>query len=226
MTPIMSFAQMFSVESDRGQNILPTSTVFLGLEPVDFFYRGSDKPEGTLSFNEPIYRLRAELPGLNVSFGYNNRVGDSDSLSYFNVSVGIHGRYGLLSRRSFTLGIPIQLRTDFTQTALRFNDPIRDDFQQSSALLGAGLNTMFTINNQIRIDISGMPQYGFSVTSFGGTGGSMWVFEGRARLYFDNLFDNLGLAIGYDWRSTRYNLQDDRFDYQIDAHSFLIGVSF
>lgn len=219
-------AQMFSVSSERPLDLLPRNSLYIGLESASFQFRGSDSPYNISNFNDAIYRLKAELPGFTFFLGYSNRIGDADSLSFLNAGVAITGRYGLLGRRALSFGVPLMLRTDFTQVALRLNDPEWEDFRQNSALIGLGFDTQYRINERIRIHVDAIPQYGFSVTSFGGTGGSILVLEGRARLYFDNLFDNFGLSLGYDWRFTRFDLQDERFNYDLGGHSFLVGITF
>lgn len=222
-----SKAQMFSVSSQNPSTYTPSTSFYLGAETLRFTFRDSDNlPEQNFNFDDIIYRFRAELPGLQVYLGYNNRVGVDEELSYLNAGAVIDGQYVIYRRPSFFMTLPLMLKTDYTQVVIRSGSTSTDDFQQSSALIGAGLMLHFRINPSIRMQAKFVPQYGFSVTSFGGTGGNVSILEGQYRIFFDNLFSRVGLVAGYDYRKSVYDLEEELFNYRRMNHSILIGVTF
>lgn len=223
----LATAQMFSVSTDTPSRQLPTVSFILAGEPTSFEYRHADsEPEHSLAFNGPLYRIRGELPGLQIYLAYNNDTGGDNGMTVFNAGAMIEGQYMVYRRPSIFISIPLMLKTDYLQVTTRRSFAGSEDMQQSSAMVGAGLQIHNRISSKIRTQIKAIPQYGFSVTSFGGMGGSVSVLEGQARVYIDNVFRSFGVVAGYDYRRSVYDLEADQFNYRMETHSILLGITF
>ncbi|MEX2395413.1 MAG: hypothetical protein WD491_00240, partial [Balneolales bacterium] len=197
-------AQMFSVNSEQPVRLdLPANSILVGYEPTSFKYTGDDT-EQNLSFSDPIYRLRAELSGFEgyLAIGYN--LGDANSTNLVNAGAKIDGEFRFLGDRNYFIGVPLVLGTDYLQVSTQSDENRSDDFRQSSAMVGAGLSLGFRFANRFRIESKAVPFYGFSVTSFGATGGSRVSFTNQNRIYMDRIFDRIGLTAGFDFKTARY----------------------
>lgn len=217
---------MFSIQSEQAvSRNIPENNVLLGFEPVTFSFQGNQTP-GDLSFSDPVYRLRAELGGFQGYLGVGYNLGDDNSLNFFNAGAKIDGEIRFAGGRNYFAGIPLILSTDYLQVGFQDTADGTGDFRQSSAMVGLGLSLGVRIAERFRIETQAVPFYGFSVTSFGATGGSRSSLTSQNRIYMDRVFDRIGLTAGFDYRTARYNLDDERFNYDLTSSSFVIGVTF
>ncbi|MEX2404499.1 MAG: hypothetical protein WD625_10215 [Balneolales bacterium] len=219
-------AQMFSVQSEQTtRRDAPDNNILLGFEPTSFTFRG-DENANVLSFSDPVYQLRAELSGFQgyLALGYN--LGDENSLNYLNAGAEIDGEYRFAGDRNYFMSIPLVLNTDYLQVGTQNDIDRSDHFRQSSAMVGLGFGFGVRLAGRLRIESRAVPFYGYSVTSFGASGGSRSSLSIQNRIYLDRLFDRIGITAGFDFRTSRYNMRDERFDYDITSNSFVIGVTF
>ncbi|MEX2640774.1 MAG: hypothetical protein WD266_08795 [Balneolales bacterium] len=220
-------AQMFTVQSEQaGLRAIPQNTVVLGFEPTEFSFRGDDNTPIDLSFSDPVYRLRAELSGFEGYIGIGYNLGDADSLNLFNAGAKIGAEYRIVRSSNFFFAIPLSLSTDYIQIGSQTEADRLGEFRQSSAMVGLGVSIGVRYAQRLRIESRALPMYGFSVTSFGGTGGTRASFTSKNRIYLDHVFDRIGLSAGFDFKTSRYNLDEERFNYDLTANSFVVGVTF
>lgn len=220
------YAQMFSVQSERSVRLdAPTNNVILGFEPTTFSFRGDDNLRD-LSFSDPIYRFRAELSGFQGYLGIGYNLGDEDMTNYLNAGAQIEGEYRVAGNRRFFIGTPFVLSTDYLQVGYRGEVDRSGDFQQSSAMVGLGLNLGVRLFEQVRLESRVVPFYGFTVTSFGATGGTRSSLTNQNRIYLDRVLNRIGFTAGFDLGITRYNVDDPRHDYDVNSNSFVIGITF
>ncbi len=78
----------------------------------------------------------------------------------------------------------------------------------------------------IRVQVGAVPTYGFSFATGGSVGGSIGTVTAHGKLYFDRLFNDKGLSIGYKYDFRSYDIEDDIYDYDLKGHSFEIGITF
>ncbi|MEX2633282.1 MAG: hypothetical protein WD267_04560 [Balneolales bacterium] len=220
-------AQMFSVQAEEsGRMDIPANNVILGYEPTTFTFRHSDNDAySDYSFTDPVYRVRLELEGFQAYAGVGYNLGINGDINYLNAGAKLEGEFRFAGNQSYFLGIPLILSTDYLQIGSRDETARASEFRQSAAMVGIGLS-FGARYNRYRVESRIVPMYGFSVTSFGATGGSRSSITTQNRLYIDRLFNQIGITAGYDYRTSRYSLDDDRFDYDLTSHSIVLGLTF
>lgn len=220
-------AQMFTVEPEEEVRQIPGTGVFIGIEPYDFQYHGDElAPEEQMNFNEPVYRARIESDFFEAYGGMAWNLAEGDTLTYLNAGATIRGDYRLMIREDFRMIAPLILNTDYTQVSNERGRIKARDFRQSSISVGMGLQMEASLIGPIRVKSSFVPQIGFSVTSFGATGGQRIMMESQNRMYIDHIFGDYGLSLGYDFRHARFDLEEERFQYNSTANSVTIGLTF
>lgn len=223
-------AQMFSVKSANKISQPPSTAFFVGFEPAKFIYKpstsGEINPYTKYGFSDPLYEARLELPGIDIYAGSGWNLGNGSYLNFFNIGAQIQRVYTLIHTKHFGFGGPIRVQTDYLQVVNQKAQSNADDFQQSSGTIGTGPAIMVRIGKKIRFITMNTINYGFSVRSLGATSGSLYVIRSQNRLYFDDVFNDIGLSVGYDYDYSRYNLTGVRYDYALKGNSFVIGVTF
>jgi hypothetical protein len=99
-------------------------------------------------------------------------------------------------------------------------------FRFGSLAVGAGAQALARVTKNIRLQASAVPGYGFAFASGGFFGGSISLATATGRLYFDKLFNQLGLSLGYRYNQRRYDIDENQYDYFIKSHSVQIGINF
>lgn len=226
-----AYAQMFSVDDDApGAFDRPSVAIFAGLEPIEFSYEGEDgtRGAGAYEFSGNLLRFRLESFGANIYLGFGGGATGLDEDAYFDA--GIRYGYGLSLYRSqdFSLQLPLVLHSSFTSVS---NDDVivvdMPQFQQGTFEVGGGLSINAQIAPRFRLGIQAIPSYGFSFsTREQDASGSVAAMKGEGRLYFNRLFGNAGLSLGYDYNYRRFDIEGNPLDYSASAHSILIGITF
>lgn len=229
--PDSVWAQMFSVGNNGRVFAPPTSAVVAGIEPFEFNFTGDpDQLEADqapdYTFYDPVYRLRVEIPGFHLYGGYGRNLSENDNLNYLNIGLSLTGGMNVWNRPRFTLVVPLEINTEYTQVINNTVSDRSNEFRQSAILIGAGLGFRIQPTDRIRIISRGLPMIGFSVSSHSGQGGVKYQIENRNRIYLDNLFGRTGLVFGVDFRFSDYNSEQNRFQYESFGNSLMIGISF
>lgn len=221
-------AQMFSVQTEQTTRMdIPRNTFLIGYEPTTFTFR-NDVTDNIvdLSFSDPVYRVRAEVEGFQAYAGMGFNLGDNNDINYFNAGGKIDGEFRFAGSPSYYFAIPLILMTDYLQVISQDESQRASEFRQSAASVGIGISFGARLTRQFRVESRVIPTYGFSVTSFGATGGARSSLIAQNRVYMDHLFGRIGLTAGFDYHTARYNMDDERFNYDLSSNSFVIGITF
>ncbi len=219
---------MFSVRSSNSVKPLPSIGVYLGYQPANFYYKPNGSGTGPVTrfdFNDPIYRLQLELSGIDI---YLAMAGISDQikhLNYFNIGAHIQGYLRALRTPHFTLQFPVRLQTDYIQVQSK-RAVNSSNMQESSGTIGTGPMISLRLGNMVRFTSNALLNYGFSVRTMGTSSGTIYELANVNRFYFDNVFNNIGLSLGFDYNFKRYNMSGISNDYAFRGYSILLGLTF
>lgn len=223
-------AQMFSVGDQGPRFDVPQSEVYLGLEPMEVTYEGGTQgtEAGAFEFTGSVIRLGYESSSIDVFLGTGGRITGINNASYFDTGGNINLGIALYRSRSFSAEIPLRIASRYTNItnsqAFQFNTFNR--FRFGSLTAGAGFRVRVRPLEDLRFKAGVVPNYGFAFASGGFFGGSMGSVAGQSRLYFDRLFGDVGLSIGYKYDLRNYDIDEDIYDYRINGHSLEVGVTF
>lgn len=223
-------AQMFSVQEEGPQRslMIPTTNAYLGLEPVQFEYKG---PQGVVNggifeFEGPLVRAKFETIGFEAFVGVGGRLTGLDDEAYFDAGVRAGRGWPIIRKRRFILQIPLQLKSSLTTVTSDQFLGAGTQFQQGTLTFGGGGEFEIRFSDRIRFSAAAIPNYGFSFATGGVFGGQIFELETKSRFYADRLFGDVGLSAGWDYGFKRFDVEENEFDYNLRAHSFLIGITF
>ena len=224
--PSALFAQMFSVggASQPKQNA-SSSFLRVGYNPVEFTYKGNPGnvlQQNRLDFESPAFYIGLDSPGVGASLSFINKLTGSENERYLNLSIDYINKISFVNSRSFQLGVPLGLMFNLVSVQ---NEEQNNDFSQSVFGFGLGAFSSFIISEKFVISIEGLPSYGFSTLSGGIFGGSNKSLNASARLDILNILPGRSLSLGYDYKYSSYDLDDNDFDYDLTHHLITLGVS-
>lgn len=228
--PLLTTAQMFSVDDSPDRFGIPSAAVFIGFEPIDFNYEGSTvvPGAGAYEFSGNLIRLQFETPGINAYLGTAGQATGLDDFSYFDAGIRVGHGLTVFRNQNVLVQIPLQLHSSITSVnnnELAVNPA--PDFDQGTFEFGGGLDFNARLAPQFRIGANVIPSYGFSFsTREGNAGGSVTTVKGQGRLYFDQLFGNTGLSLGYNYNFREFDIDAEVLNYNASSHSILIGITF
>ena len=219
---------MFSVDGGTRDYSIPVASIYVGVEQVNFEFTGDFGPgvSDPFEFNGSILRFRAEIPNLFISLGTGGSITGLENHSYFEGLIKADYSFLILGNERIQLGLPIQLISSLTSVDTDQFVGIQREFRQADVTAGAGLQLNGRPANRFRLQLKAVPSYGFSTATGGGFGGDVLIFEGRAQVFFDRLFGDVGLSLGYDYNYKSFDIEGDFFDYKLNSHGFLLGVTF
>lgn len=226
------YAQMFSVGDSGPDYSRPMSGLFMGLELMDVTYEG--EPEGIVGteagafeFDGPVLRLGYDTPGINLFLGTGGKITGIDDAAYFDVGGNVDFGIRLYRSEKVFLQLPIRIASRYTNiTNSRQVFATVNRFEFGSLAFGAGARVVVHPREDIRIEAAAIPGYGFSFATGGLFGGSIGNTDGQTKIYFDRLFNDIGLSFGYTYNLRDYNVDDDVYDYKIRGHSMELGITF
>lgn len=222
-------AQMFSMDDgERPQFNRPTNEFYLGFEPTTVTYQGDESAEGAgeFTYDAPLIRVGYSSRMLNLYLGAGGEVTGSDNAAYFDVGGNVNIGFPLYFTEKFILQLPIRISSRLTNITTDRTAIDLDRFRFGSATIGAGLQANARPNPNLRIQIGAVPSYGFTFASGGLFGGGLGSVAVNGRLFFDNLFGDTGLSLGYKYDFRNYNVEEERYDYQMQGHSIQLGITF
>lgn len=223
-------AQMFSVGNQGPRFNVPQSEFYGGLEPMDVTYEGrvQSLEAGAFEFTGSVIRLGYESTAIDVFMGTGGKITGIDDASYFDTGGNIDFGVSLYRSRVFSVVLPLRIASRYTNItsnrAFQFNTFNR--FRFGSLTAGAGFRMRVRPLENFRFKAGVVPSYGFAFASGGFFGGSMGSVAGQGRLYFDRLFGDVGLSIGYTYDLRNYNIDEDIYDYRINGNSLEVGITF
>jgi len=230
--PLIVHAQMFSVGNQGQRFNTPQTELYFGVEPLDVTYRGGNnlgpqRQGGAFAFNGSILRLGYRSEGLDLFLGTGGQITGISDVSYFDIGGNIDIGLTLQHSKRFLIQIPIRISSRYTNMTNDQNISSRfNRFKFGSLTGGAGLHVMARPSDNVRIEVSGVPSYGAAFASGGFFGGSVALFVAEGRVYFDRLFGNLGLSVGYKYDYRNYDVDENIYDYKMSGNNIEVGVTF
>jgi hypothetical protein len=226
--PLQTHAQMFSVRSEQQQLTVPQSAVFLGVQQVNFAYRGPAEFRRTAtdySFNSPLTHIRLDIQGLNLFATYGRGIGEFENV-YSELGGHVRGGVMLLPGQTFNVSVPVLLSTDYILIKNNRVTNNADEFRQNNLGIKSGIQMNARFGNRTRFSTEAVAGYMFSITGYGLSSGSVNDWHVNNRLYFDRLLGEAGIVIGLDIQSRKYRLEEKRFNYRNIYQTLVVGISF
>jgi hypothetical protein len=230
LLPILFFAteivsaQMFSVSDRRAEVTEPTSILRIGTSITDFSYMGTSTQNGPelLNIDQSILVASFETMGLSANALIGNRISGVKDGSFFDLNIKFTNGIRIIRRQKVQFGIPIQLSTGLTTS----NDDFYEDrFNQSYFSGGTGLFINNRISQKFRASLNGLIGYGFSNSSGGFFGGNLVYYSASARINWLNAIGNRTLSIGYDFFLREFDIDVNKYDYNLSSHQITLGIS-
>lgn len=225
-------AQMFSVGNPGPRFNTPQTEFYAGLEPIDVSYKGGnnvvENQRGVFSFEGSVIRLGYNSPGVDFFLGTGGKITGIDNASYFDVGGNIDLGLNIYRSRAISLQLPVRIASRYTNITndRAFTIPSLSRFQFGSLTFGAGARIVGRPAEKFRIEAGAVPSYGFAFASGGFFGGSLGSVSAFGRLYFDRLFGDVGITLGYKYDLRNYDVDENAYDYKIKGHSLEIGITF
>lgn len=221
-------AQMFSVQPEHNITTIPMNSISVGASFMDFAYRGPSQIIGSpadFSFSEPLMHLSLDLEGFSAFGLYGRNLGQHNT-TYSHFGASVSNNIVVLPGSTLNILIPIRIATDYL--VVRNNNLFNagDEMKQNSFGLHGGLEIRARLGRQVRYLVGSTAGFSFSTSGFGVSGGNAvdWAFQNR--FFFDRLFNNVGLTVGFDIKSRRYNLDDRQFNYRALQQAAVVGITF
>ncbi len=218
-------AQMFSVGTAPQVAPFPNSYLRIGLGPTTFSYTGTelgDTGPKLLEFDNNSLFISGETPGATLSLLLGNKIVGLKEKSFFDLGFTLSNRFQLIRKRSLNAGIPIQLYSSITNVN---NDRSEENFNQVNFAVGAGGFFNLRFGKKLSLTNELTPGYGFSNSSGGFFGGSLFYVTGKSRLNFINLIGNRSISIGYDFNYRSFDIDGELYDFDLKSHLLTLGIS-
>ncbi|WP_441001063.1 hypothetical protein [Fodinibius sp. SL11] len=223
-------AQMFSVGETGPRFSTPMSEIFIGIESMKASYKGEPTINGAgiFEYDGPVLVAGYNTVGLSLYLSTGGKITGIDDASYFHT--GGNYDFGLNLYRSSNVRVKIPLRIASRYTNITNNRslllPTTSRFQFGMIAAGGGINGVWRPVKNIRFEVGAVPTYGFSFATGGFFGGSIGTLNAHGKVYFDRLFGDKGLSLGYKYDFRSYNIEEDVYDYNLKGHSVQIGITF
>lgn len=220
-----ALAQMFSVGDSPQQRTIANSFIRFGVGPASFdFMGGNGNAFGSslLEFDNTVFFANLETPGVNLSLTLGNKITGFDQKNYFDLGFTLSNKFSLIGKKNIVVGIPIQLYSSITNVN---NDRSEENFNQVNFAIGGGGFLNFKLGNRISFTNELVPGYGFSNSSGGFFGGSLFYVTGKSRLNFNNLIGSRTISFGYDYNYRSFDIDGELYDFNLKSHLITIGIS-
>ena len=219
------YAQMFSVE-DRPQRRVSSSTFLrAGVGIIDFTYFGDPKENAdseSLNISNTLPTLIFESRGISGSATVGNTLFGLKQQFFYDLNLMFSNGFPIFQNSLLQTGIPIELRTGITTSE---NDNVNDRFSQTNLSVGIGGFLNSSIFRKVKFQTQTVIGYGFSSSNGGFFGGSLWYIHGKARVNSLNFIQRRTLSFGYDYNFKSFDIDDDRYDFELKAHQITLGIS-
>ena len=233
LIPIDAKAQMFSVSSSsvpqNGAPFVMPSTLGPLLEFTDFNYYGPNRDGGPAvgyNFNGVLYGASFETPFLSVFIADRTSLGDEENIRATRLGIGVRSPAIITADPNYVISIPFGLNTDFTLVRTPSTSNTNEEFAQNAGYISAGIDGIFRISGNIIFQTVSTPNFGYTVGSYGSTGGVSYKLKQDFRLIMADLYRQYGLQAGYSFQFVRFNNSDSDFRYDWLSHSIRLAVSF
>ncbi len=225
--PLFAHAQMFSVQSGSNKPISSATYIRVGMGINDFSFTGNPNASDVVdrldfAHNSFSAYFESEDSGIELGLNIANRLVGLKNMNLFDLSLYYTNVFYLLNRSKVKLGFPLRGGTELVNIA---STEDKDKFTQTAITIGAGAHLSLKFNDYISFTNQFLPGYGFSTSSGGFFGGAMGYWMGRSRLNIANVFGDRGLSIGYDFKQFMFDIDGNKFDYDLTTHFLTIGIS-
>lgn len=220
------FAQMFSVGESQRRVSQPSSYLRIGFAPTQFKYVGNETVQGMpelLEINDNAFHANLETPGISLTLILANKLTGIKDKSFMDLGFTLTNNFPIVRRSILSLGVPLQLYSSITNSN---NDQSQENFNQVNFAIGGGGFANLRISERLTLTNNFVPGYGFSNSSGGFFGGSMFYMKGKSRINFIDVFAGRSLSIGYDFNFRSFDIDQDLYDYELTSHLITIGISF
>ncbi|NGP87168.1 hypothetical protein [Fodinibius halophilus] len=227
--PAIVRAQMFSVGEEEPRFNIPSTIIYVGLESIDVSYSGpaSLNSGGQFEFTGTILRAGYKNRFVNFRIGSGGGITGLEHASYFDAGGDLNVFLDLYKSEKLSLLLPVRISSRFVNMTNSENYyPRFNSFRFGSLAAGVGPKLLLRPMDKLRIHIGGIPSYGFGFASAGSDGGSYASVALNGQLYFDRLFGDSGLSIGYKYFYRSYDIDQNVYDYKIRGHNIEIGFTF
>ncbi len=219
-----AFAQMFSVGESSGPATISNSYLKIGLAPTAFDYDGESNDPGTslLELENNAFFIGFESPGVELNLTLANQLSGLENKSFFDLNFTLSNRFYLINKRNVRAGIPLQLHSSITSVN---NNQIEENFNQANFAIGGGGFLNIRIGEKLTFNNEATPGYGFSNSSGGFLGGSMYYLKTKSRLTFIGLIGGRSIGLGYDYNFRSFDIDDDFYDFDLTSHTITLAIS-
>lgn len=216
---------MFSVGNSTQRSTLPSSHLRFGFAPTDFTYTGNlmnpERPD-ELEFSANSFVLNYESPGFDLYVALANNLSGLDNINSLDIGLTLSNNFFLVRQRGFQAGIPIQLYSSITNVN---SDRSDINFNQANFGIGGGGFVSLRFGRKAAFTNQFLPGYGFSSSSGGFFGGSMFYLQGKSRLYIYNVIGGRALSVGYDFNFRSFDVDQELYDFDRTSHTITLGIS-
>ena len=223
------YGQMFSVGDQnqiRRPDAFQSTYLRIGVGPTSFSYTGNPLNSlGTerLQFDNTALNVIFESPDVSLSIILANKFTGLDEVGFFDLGFALSNDLRIVRKPGINAGIPIQFYSSITNAN---NEKSQENFNQVNLAVGAGAFINLRIASRITFTNRFIPGYGFSNSSGGFFGGSMFYAVGKSRLNFNDLLFGRGISIGYDFNYRSFDIDEEFYDFDLKSHLITIGVTF
>jgi len=227
LMPALLSAQMFSVSSIEKKTSEAQTYFRIGTGFNDFVYTGNPAAvlnNNRLNFNHNSinFQFESASTGFELGLSLANSIVGLNRSSYFNLSIYYTNDLSIIRKENIQVGIPLRIGSELVTVT---GDASPERFSQTAVSFGAGAYIALKLKDSISFTNYFTPGYGFSSSSGGFFGGSMAYLTGKSRLNFLNFIGNKNLSIGYDFRKFIFDIDKDKYDYNLKNHLITIGFS-
>lgn len=225
--PIMANAQMFSVKSNSSKPISSDTYIRVGTGFNDFIFTGNPNANDVIdrldfTHNSLSVYIESENDGFELGLNIANRLLGLKNRNLFDISFYYTNVFYLLNKDVVKLGFPVRGGTELINIT---SVEETDKFTQTGISIGGGAHVELKFNEYISFTNQFLPGYGFSTSSGGFFGGSMGYWMGRSRLNIANIFGERGISLGYDFKQFMFDIDGNKFDYDLTTHFLTLGIS-
>lgn len=219
-------AQMFSVRDEKPRRTFSSRAIYVGWQPADFNFKGDPQTDGSarFAFTDPMLQFRMETFGLQLYLGFGSGLTGMSNVSVFNAGAVAEQLFPLIQSHRFALQLPLLVHTDLT--SVRSDRVSGEPFEQSTLQVGTGIRTRMRLGDAIQITTHVKPEYGYSLSTGSTFTGQIFEWGAGVRLHWSGLLIGNGLSLGYEYGFKRYDIEVNRFDYNLRSHTLMLGIMF
>jgi hypothetical protein len=235
--PSLAQAQMFSYGGSMRRSVQALSFVTYF---IDFRYNGQREPDVRLDFSDAAYGVMYNRPSFSAAIVWGKASREPGTIGTdLNIVDGNLTFWGNIVRSgkggSSQFGIPIVIYSGYRSVDPSLSTAPNDGFNYSSLGIGAGATFHSELSSRFWIDVRAWPVISMTFRSFEGFAGSSFVVDTDAQLHVVDLFNTVGLSLGYGFRYQTWNnnesglpggiIRADQFDYKSSQHMVRAGIN-